>query len=83
MVLLDGAQIDRSLRLSNIAAPVLPVQSVAGGGQVPQYGSEDTDLLIMARAAQNMPISDMPTPNPTASTIAYWRHCCLPYFFQK
>ena len=38
---------------------------------------------IISSAAQNMPISDMPTPNPTASTMAYWRHCCLPYFFQK
>ena len=43
----------------------------------------DTALAIICRAAHDMPISDIPTPKPTASTIAYCRHCCLPNRGQK
>lgn len=43
----------------------------------------ETALAIISVAAQNMPTSDMPTPKPTASTMATWRQCCLPNLGQK
>ena len=44
----------------------------------PQNAVAETALAIISVAAQNMPTSDMPTPKPTARTMAYWRHCWRP-----
>ena len=47
-----------------------PGPAAAGLSSGSQYGRDETALLIIASAAQNMPMRDMPTPNPTASTMA-------------